>query len=65
MQKALPVYRSQSLSEWTVYLYMALPNLSSAPAPCLIGARTSVPLAHTEFAVLRPASVSMEGNVIT
>lgn len=29
------------------------------------GARTSVPLAHTEFAVLRPASVSMEGNAIT
>lgn len=26
-------------------------------------ARTSVLLAHTEFAVLRPASVSMEGNV--
>lgn len=44
---------------------MALTNLSSALTSCLVAARTSVPLAHTEFAVLRPASVSMEGSVIT
>lgn len=43
---------------------MVLTNLCY-PSTCLIGARMSVPLVRTEFVVLRPASVSMEGSVIT
>mgnify|MGYP006951381717 CR=1 FL=1 len=48
---------------WIDCFHMVLTYLCYA-STCLIGARMSVPLVRTEFDVLRPASVSMEGSVI-